>query len=409
MPAFAEEFFPCAMNPRKEMDFRAEASRLAAELVAWRRDFHAHPELGYAEHRTAGIVSEELKRLGYAVQSGVAETGVIGLLQAPRRGPVVLLRFDMDALPIQEETGAPYASCTPGVMHACGHDGHTAIGLGVARILAKQMPTTAGSVKLIFQPAEEGLRGAERMVEEGALRDPKPDFALALHLWNGSPRGSVALTKGPIMAAAEILSLDITGQGGHGALPHQTVDPVVAAAQIITALQTVVSRNVDALQAAVVSITQVESGETFNVIPASARLRGTIRTLAPETRTTVMRRVEEVAQGVASAMQCEAAIKIEPLAPAVLNDPEVTGVLQEVVRKQFPALTLHEELRIMSSEDMAFFMQGVRGCYTLVGSSNPGKGLDAPHHNPRFDFDEDALVDGTALLAAFADRLLRME
>jgi len=261
------------MNPIIE-----EVQELFPYMQARRRDFHMHPELGFQEVRAAGIVADELRALGLEVHTGIAETGVVAILKGEHPGPVLLIRFDMDALPIQEENEAEYASQNPGVMHACGHDAHTAIGLSVARILNAHRGDIHGTVKLGFQPAEEGDGGAERMVAEGVLENPRPDRCLALHVWNSQPIGWLGITPGPVMAAAETFHVKIIGRGGHGASPHRTVDPLYAAAQIVTALQSIVSRNVAPMDTAVVSVTAIHSGTTFNVIPQTAELQGTIRT-----------------------------------------------------------------------------------------------------------------------------------
>ncbi len=388
------------------MDWLEQAEALFDYTRDRRRDFHRHPELGFQEVRTAGIVANDLRDLGLEVTTGVAETGVVALIEGARPGPTVLLRFDMDALPITEETGAPYASQTAGVMHACGHDGHTAIGLTVARMLHARRDEMAGRVKLVFQPAEEGLGGAERMVAEGVLEAPRVDYSLALHLWNEKPFGWVGVTSGPAMAAAEMFKVRLTGRGGHGAAPHLAVDPVVAAAQVVSALQTVVSRNVPPLQTAVVSVTRVAAGTTFNVIPPHADLEGTIRTFEPEVRETVLRRFREVVEGVSAALGCQAEVDVQRLTPAVINDDALARRVQGVVRQVLPDADLDTAERTMGSEDMAFMMESVPGCYFFVGSANREAGLDAPHHHPRFDFDERALARGAALMAAAAWEVL---
>nr|MBP7691183.1 amidohydrolase [Anaerolineales bacterium] len=256
------------------IDFHPLAQQLLPEMSARRRDFHRHPELGFQEVRTAGIVAQELNRLGLEVTTGVGRTGVVGVLEGDQPGPTVLLRFDMDALPITEANAVDYASETPGVMHACGHDGHTTIGLAVAKLLTPWRARMAGTLKFVFQPAEEGLGGAEAMVQDGVLDrlGPAPERALALHLWNSEPVGWVGATNGPAMAASERFTLTLQGRGGHGAIPHQTVDPVTAAAHVVTALQTIVSRNVNALDSAVISVTMLKAGDAFNVIPDTAVL-----------------------------------------------------------------------------------------------------------------------------------------
>ncbi len=383
-----------------------DAEALADQLTAWRRDLHQHPELGFQEMRTASIVAQSLRDLGLEVQTGIAETGVVAVVEGVRPGRTVMLRWDMDALPIQEATGAPYASTYPGVMHACGHDGHVAIGLGVARLLCDRREDLRGRVKLVFQPAEEGLGGAERMIAAGVLENPSPDVALGVHLWNSRPVGWVGIGDGPVMAGAERLEIEILGKGGHGAAPQQARDPVPAAAQVISALQTIVSRNLDPRAAAVVSITQVHAGEAFNVIPDRAMLRGTIRTFDLDVRETVLHRVTEVASGVAAALGCTARVQLTPLTPPVVNDPAVAERVRQVARRMFAGVVPDEAERSMVSEDMAYFLQAVPGCFVLIGSADPSRGLDAPHHNPQFDFDEASLPRALALLVGATLELL---
>lgn len=393
----------------KNSIFQRESEALADEIIAQRRDFHRHPELGFQEHRTAGIVADAVNDLGLKIRTGVAETGVIALLKGERPGPTILLRFDMDALPIQEETGASYASTFDGVMHACGHDGHTAIGMAVAKLLHGHRQELPGTVKLVFQPAEEGLNGAERMVEEGVLLDPTPDYTLAMHLWNDKPVGWIGVTPGPAMAGSERLEIEIAGRGGHGAAPHQTADPVLATAQVICALQSVVSRNLDPGKPAVVSVTKIRAGDAFNVIPSRALLGGTIRTFGGEVRDLVLQRVEEIVCGIAEAMGCEAKVKIKRLTPPVINNQALAIRIQSLIKRVYPEAIVDSEEVVMGSEDMAFMMEDVPGCYMFVGSGNPAKGLDAPHHNPRYDFDEVVLHKASALMAAVAWMLLEGE
>ncbi len=387
-------------------DFLTEAQTLFSYSQTLRRDFHRHPELGFKEVRTAGIVARELNALGLEARTGIAETGVVALLEGARPGPVLLLRFDMDALPIPEETGAEYASQTPGVMHACGHDGHVATGLTVARMLHQHQAELAGTIKLVFQPAEEGLGGAARMVAEGVLENPRPDYSLALHLWNEKPLGWLGVTAGPVMAASEILDIQLTGKGGHGASPHQSADPILAAAHITTALQTIVARNVAPLGSAVVSICSIHAGTAHNIIPQTLEMRGTIRSFLPEIRSLVLQRVREIATGIAQSLNCQAELQITPITPAVINAPEVTARVQAVARQLFPQSDLDTGEQTMGSEDMAYMMDDIPGCYFFIGSANPQSGLDAKHHHPRFDFDEAALPRAAALMAAAAFDLL---
>lgn len=388
-------------------DFVTEAEALFEYARDLRRDFHMHPELGFQEVRTAGIVARELNTLGLEVTSGIAETGVVAMVEGGQPGPVVLCRFDMDALPITEETGAAYASQNPGVMHACGHDGHTAIGLTVAKLLQQHREELAGSVKLVFQPAEEGLGGAERMVKEGVLEGPRPDYSLSLHLWNEKPLGLLGVTPGPAMAASESFDITITGKGAHGASPHQGLDPILAAAQVITALQSIVSRNVHPLEAAVISVTAIEGGTAHNIIPPDVKLKGTIRSYLPEVRQLVHRRFGEVVTGVAASMGCDAVYEIFDITLAVINDAAMAARVQAVAQTLLPGDTLETTYRTMGAEDMAYMMQDIPGCYFFVGSANPAEGLDYGHHHPRFDFDERVLPKAAALMAAAAADLLK--
>jgi amidohydrolase len=383
-------------------DLYAEAQSLFSYSQELRRDFHRHPELGFKEFRTAGIVARELGQLGLEVHAGVAKTGVVALLEGNRPGPVVLIRFDMDALPIMEETGAEYASENPGVMHACGHDGHVATGLTVARLLMSRREQINGTVKFVFQPAEEGggEGGAREMIKAGVLENPKPQHTLSLHLWNERPVGWLGITSGPLMAGAEIFKIILTGKGGHGALPHQTADPIAAAAQVITAIQTIVSRNVSPLKSAVITVGRLRAGEAFNVIPMTAEMSGTIRTFEPEVRAVVLKRLEQVVQGVAEAMGCTAEINVEQMTAAVINDESMAQIVKNAAIKVLPDASIESDCRTMGSEDMSYMMQRVPGCFFFVGSANPEKGLNYSHHHPKFDIDEAALPRAAALMTA---------
>lgn len=382
------------------MDYYAEAKEMFAYTQRLRRDFHRHPELGFKEVRTANILADELRQLGLEVTRGVAQTGVVGLLQGSHPGAVIMLRFDMDALPIHEESGAAYASEVPGVMHACGHDGHMSIGLTVARLLHARREALRGTIKFVFQPAEEGLGGAERMIAEGVLSNPRPQFALGLHLWNQKPVGWIGAAPGATMAAAERFKVRLIGKGGHGAVPHLAHDPVLASAHIITALQSIVSRNVDPLETAVVSVTMMHSGEAFNVIPVEAVLEGTVRTFTEEVRQKVLSRFNELVEGVARSFSCQAEVEVQALTPAVVNDPGVVEQVHRAISTHLPQVELANYFRTMGSEDMAFFLKKVPGCFFFVGSADASQGLDAPHHHPRFDFSEEALVIGVAAMTA---------
>lgn len=391
------------------MDFLSEAEALFEYTQSLRRDFHAHPELGFQEVRTSGIVARELNALGLEVRSGVGGTGVVALLEGSKPGPVLLIRADMDALPILEETGAPYASQNPGVMHACGHDGHTAVLLTVAKMLHAHRTELSGTVKFMFQPAEEGMGGAEKMIAEGVLENPKVDVALGLHVWNEKPVGWIGISSGPAMAGAEIFKVKVFGKGGHGAVPHLAVDPILAAAQIITALQGIVARNVAPLQTAVVSICTIHAGETFNVIPPAAEMTGTIRSFEPAVRALVLERFEKTVHSVAEGMGCKAEIDLQMLTPATINHADTAARVQAVADRLFPQSDVDTaNYTTMGSEDFAFVLEKVPGCFFFIGSANHEKGLDAGHHHPKFDIDETALPRGAALMAATAVDFLKI-
>lgn len=371
-----------------------------AGWIARRRELHQHPELAFDEIRTASIVASELARLGLEVQTGIGMTGVVGILEGAGDGPTVLVRADMDALPVHEENGVDYISQHPGVMHACGHDGHTTIALAVAEVLSEHRAQLNGRVKFVFQPAEEIALGASAMIEDGALLNPAPDVALGLHLWNELPLGTVGITDGAVMAGASDFTLTVTGQGGHGGLPHETRDPILAASQIVTALQSIVSRNVKPTDVAVISVTSFQAGEAFNVIPPSAALRGTVRTLSTAVRDLVERRMGEVAQNIAEGMGCTVDFDIQHLTPPVTNAKAINDHLRRVFAEATPDLQLVNDYVTMAAEDMAFFLNAVPGAFFLVGSSNPARGLDYPHHHPRFDFDEAAIPLAVRLMTA---------
>ena len=394
-------------------DYLQEAEALFPYLQSMRRDFHTHPELGFREVRTGGIVARELETLGLEVTKAVGKTGVVAMLEGSKPGPTVLLRFDMDALPIVEETGAEYASQNAGVMHACGHDGHTAIGLTVAKLLHKHRSELAGSIKLCFQPSEEGFNdeargGNEMMIQDGVLENPHVDRTLALHLWNDQPLGWVGVGGGSVMAGAELFTVRLEGKGGHGASPHLTIDPIVAAAQIISALQSIVSRNVAPLQAAVISVTTVHGGTAFNVIPQTTELTGTIRTFDLDVRKSLLERFSQVIEGCAAALGCKAEIEVKRVTPALINDEAMAAQVQETARSVLPTSTLETAGYLtMGAEDMAFMQELVPGCYFFLGSNNHEKHLDYGHHHPKFDFDERVLPRAAALMAAAASDMLR--
>jgi len=381
-------------------DFRSQVEAMREELIAQRRDFHQHPELAFEEIRTAGIVAEQLQQLGLEVQSGVGKTGVVGVLDGEHDGPTVLVRCDMDALPVTEENETDYVSQTPGKMHACGHDGHTTIALAVARLLNDKRADMHGRVKFVFQPAEETGLGARAMIADGVLDRPKPDYCVGLHLWNEMPVGQVAVPSGPSMAGAGMFELHIQGRGGHAAMPHQTADPVVALAQTINAMQAIVSRNVEPTETAVISITQLAGSHAPNIIPDSVSCAGTIRTFTPAIQQLVTERMHAVAQATAQSMGCTADLQFGVSAPPVNNNAEIAARLTDGYRRIVPDITIHNDFRTMAAEDVSLFLEAIPGVYMMVGSANHERGLDYPHHHPRFDIDEEALIIGASMLAS---------
>lgn len=391
------------------LDYLNAAEAQREKLVAQRRDFHRHPELSFQETRTAAIVADELRALGMEVQTGVGKTGVVGMLEGAQDGPTVLLRADMDALPIQEETGAEYASRHDGVMHACGHDGHTAIALGVARVIAAQRERLQGRVKFVFQPGEEVGEGALAMIDDGVLRDPRPDVTLGLHLWNTMPVGTIGIASGPTYAAVSIFEITVKGRGGHGALPHETRDPLVAAAQLVGALQTICSREVPAEDSVVLSVTSFNAGSAYNIIPPAAKLTGTLRVYRMEMRELVTRRFYEICSGIASGMGCEVDAKMTHLTDTVNNDERTTERVRAAIQRAAPQILFDLDERTMGGEDVGLMMTDIPGTYYFLGSANEERGLNFGHHHPRFDIDEDCLPLGVATLAAAVGEFLLPE
>ena len=378
-------------------DFRREAEKLFDYMVEQRRDFHRHPELGFQETRTSGIVADTLQQLGLEVQRGVGQTGVVALLEGAKPGPTIMVRFDMDALPIQEENLLDYASQTPGVMHACGHDGHTTMGLALAKILTHYQEEMAGAIKFVFQPAEEGMGGAFAMIADGVLQNPRPDVALAMHLWTPEEFGKVRVVEGPCMASSSVFTLTVQGHGGHGAAPHLAVDPILAAAQIVSGLQSIVSRNVNPQDSVVVSIGQFSAGTTFNVIPDRAILKGTVRSYNNDLHRMIYRRILEMAHHQAIAFSCEATMETIAIVAAVNNAPEPTAVVRRAAAQMMGADNIVEH-RTMASEDMGYILEEIPGCYFFIGARNSEKGYTFAHHHPRFNFDERAMMDGVAVM-----------
>jgi amidohydrolase len=369
-----------------------------ASLVATRRDIHQHPELGFEETRTAAVIADRLRSFNYQVTPGIGRTGVVGLKR--KDGPrCVLLRADMDALPVDEANAVPYRSKHAGKMHACGHDGHVAIGLEVARRLAPL--DLAGSVKFAFQPAEEASNGAQAMIGDGVLDRPTVDAAFGIHLWNDLPVGTIGIMAGPVMASVDQFEIEIHGRGGHAAAPHQTIDPVLVAAHVITGLQTLVARRRDPMEEVVLSVTEVHAGRAFNVIPARADLHGTVRTFGGRFWDDAPRLVTDTALGIARAFGAEAIVHYHRLSRPLINDERQAALMRDVAARVVGAGNVRTGVRTMGGEDMSYFLERVPGCFAFVGSA-PRNGASSPHHSPTFDIDEESLVVGAELLSQVA-------
>ncbi len=380
---------------------RSSIQALQSDLVALRRQIHQQPELGFKEQITAARIASKLSEWGITHQTGIAETGVVAMIQGqkPSSSPRTLaIRADMDALPIQEANDVPYKSQHAGVMHACGHDGHTSIALMTAYYLSQHRDDFAGTVKIIFQPAEEGPGGAKPMIEADVLKNPDVDAIIGLHLWNNLPLGTIGVRSGALMAAVERFSLTIQGKGGHGAMPHQTVDSIVLASQIVTALQTIVSRNVNPIDSAVVTVGQFNAGTAKNVIADTASLAGTVRYFNPNLADFFHHRIESIVAGICAAYGATYQLDYVKFYPPVINDENITELVRSVaVDLVETPLGIVPECQTMGGEDMSFFLQQVPGCYFFVGSANPDRSLAYPHHHPRFDFDETALATGVEM------------
>jgi amidohydrolase len=384
-----------------------EADEILPGVIADRRHFHEHPELGFEEVETSRVVAERLRSFGFdEVQTGVAVTGVVGLLHGSRPGKVVALRADMDALPIQEENEVEYRSRHEGVMHACGHDAHTAMLLGVARMLADKRDAFAGTIKFLFQPAEEGRGGAKAMVEAGVLENPHVDAVFGLHVAQDVPAGMVIARDGAAMMGGDMFKITVTGKGGHGALPHLTIDPIVAGSAIVTAVQTIVSRNVDPVTPGVVTIGSFHAGEAANVIPNTAEMTGTIRTVSIEQREMMLERLSMIATGIGKTLRAEVEIDVPFGVPPTVNTPEMAALVREVATGIIGAERVMQGPLISASEDFSEFLAVVAGCFFMVGTKNDDKGMIWGHHHPRFDIDEEPMSVGMAVMAGTALRFL---
>jgi len=388
---------------------RLEIRNLQPHLVEWRRRLHQKPELSFEEILTAEFVSQKLQEWGIEHQTGIAKTGIVATIDSGKPGPVLAIRADMDALPIQEENEVCYRSQHNGIMHACGHDGHIAIALGTACYLAKHKHSFSGTVKIIFQPAEEGPGGAKPMIAAGVLRNPDVDAIVGLHLWNNLPLGTVGVRSGALMAAVEIFDCTILGKGGHGGMPHQTVDAIVVAAQIVNALQAIVARNIDPIDSAVVTVGKFNAGHTHNVIADTAQIGGTVRYFNPAYQGYFDKRIEQIIAGICHSHGANYQLDYYALYPPVINDANIAELVRSVAESvvETPA-GIVPECQTMGGEDMSFFLQEVPGCYFFLGSANQEKNLAFPHHHPRFDFDETALGMGVEMFVRCVEKFCVM-
>ena len=383
------------------------AQALASSIVSDRRTIHSHPELAYTEEQTSTLVQARLRDLGIPFRAGLAGTGVLATIRGDRGdGPCVLLRADMDALPIEEETPVAFASEVPGVMHACGHDAHTAILLGVARLLNERRDSFPGTVKLMFQPAEEGGAGAARMIEAGILQDPPVDAAFMLHVGPELPAGVVASGGGPLLAGADSFTITIGGRGGHASRPHVAIDPIVAGAHVVSALQTLVAREVDPAEPAVVTLAAFNAGTTHNVIPDRAVIKGTIRAFDGDLFDRLERRLREVVEGVAASLRATAEVKFEMRYPPSICDDTMAAALGDAARAVVGDSSVVPFLPRMGAEDFAFVLEKVPGAMLSLGVKAPEWEEPKPLHTATFDLDESALPVGAACLVSVALRTL---
>lgn len=375
---------------------------LVPALIALRHDIHAHPELAFAEHRTAGIVAEELRALGLDVATGIGGTGVVGTLRNGDGARSLGLRADMDALPFDEESGVSYASTVPGCFHGCGHDGHVAMLLGAARHLAATR-RFAGTIHFIFQPAEEGQAGAKAMIEDGLFARFPCDRVFALHNWPDLPACHIQTRPGPIMAAADRFEISVTGRGGHAALPHQTPDALLAACDLVTQLNTIVSRRVPATQSAVLSVTQLHAGQSHNVIPARVEIMGTVRTFDPDVQDRIEAAIRDIGAGIALGSGTTVDIAYHRYYPATINDPAAAEEALAAARKVSANVAVAPE-PAFTSEDFAFMLQARPGAYLWLGQGR-GAGTPALHH-PRYDFNDNVIATGIAWFTELAEQML---
>ncbi len=378
------------------MDWIKEQTKvLHQELIEMRRDFHEHPELGFEENRSAGIVEHYLQNLGLTTKR-IAKTGVVAMIEGDPKGPVIMLRADMDALPVQEENPVEYASKTPGVMHACGHDAHMTMLLGAAKILTKIKESLKGSIKLVFQPDEENA-GALPMIKEGVLDNPKVDSALGIHIWTPLPSGTIGVSSGGVMSGLDVFQMKVKGYGGHSGYPETAIDPIIAASDIVVSAQRIQTREVSSMKPMTMVFGKINGGTKANIIPDEVTLEGSIRTLYNDTEDPPINRLKLLSENVARVHHCECEITWVRENIPLINDnklvSEMIPVAKEVVEDENKVIPY----RTMASEDFSEFTSRIPGVFLFLGTGNEGKETHFPHHNPRFNIDEDVLPQGVEL------------
>ena len=385
------------------MNIRKEIKEIEKNIINWRRDFHQYPELSFDEHRTSSVIGDELRSMGLVPKMNVGRTGVMADLKFGE-GPIIGLRADMDALPIQETSGLDFISKNDGVMHACGHDGHMAMLLGAAKALTQTRNNLKGTIRFIFQPAEEGLGGAKYMIEDGCLKDVSEIYGI--HVWNYQPIGEVGVKDGPVMAAADMFDITIKGIGGHGAAPQGTVDTIVVASSLIQAFQTIISRNTNPLESSVITIGKINGGHNFNIIADEVNLSGTARAYTEENRNLIKKRMTDIIEGVSKTYDAEILFEYKDGYPPTINHPGPTSKVLQAAEKVVGDKAGVPYLS-MGGEDFAYYLQKIPGCFFFVGSApNKDQLFETPHHCSHFTMDEQALLIGPSVYLNLIDDLL---
>jgi len=376
---------------------RKEIEKLTPQLVAWRRDFHRHPEIAFEENRTSSVIREFMEGIGITVQS-FAKTGLRGVLEGQPGGKTVALRADMDALPLKEEGDKEYISQNPDAAHACAHDGHMAVMMGVAQLLSQRKDQFKGKIVFLFQPSEERIPGgAKKMIEEGAFKGV--DAVFGLHFWQPLPTGKIGAVKGAMMAQPDQFSIRVTGRGGHGSMPHTTVDPILVASHLVVNTQSIVSRNVDPLKPVVVSFGTIKGGTIDNIIPNQVELTGTVRTFDPTIQVLAEKRLREITDATCQAFGASAEVEYEKGYPPLVNDESMVDFVLEMAQKVLGKESVVEIDPVMGGEDFAYYLQKAPGAFLFFGM---GDGMEYPHHHPAFDMDEKALPQATLLMTSLA-------